>query len=257
MMIVKLGGSVITRKDRYRSFRREVTRRLAGEIADSGERVIIVHGAGSFGHLLAWKHALHEGRKNEKQIPALARVMQDVRDLDQKVLAELHDALLPAVSIPPAACARMRNGVLVSLDTELFSDYIELGAIPVSFGDVVLDEVKGFGICSGDQIIRVLAKEFSPERVIFCADVDGVCTADPNSNKDAKLLRTVDSSCLDSVNRKTCYVDVTGGMHGKLSNMIEIARGGADVMVINGLEKGRLKAALQGKEPVGTRVVGV
>ena len=248
---------MVTRKDRYRSFRREITKRLAREIASSGERVIIVHGAGSFGHLLAAKHALHEGKKNEKQIPALARVMQDVRDLDQKVLAELQDALLPAVSIPPAACARMSDGVLKSLDTGIFQEYSDLGAVPVSFGDVVLDDVKGFSVCSGDQIIRVLAKELSPERVIFCADVDGVCTADPRTNRDAKLLRTVDSSCLDSVNKKTCYVDVTGGMHGKLSNMIEIAMQGADVMVINGLEKGRLKAALTGKEPIGTRVVGV
>ncbi len=257
MMIVKLGGSVITRKDRYRSFRREVTRRLANEIASSGERVIVVHGAGSFGHLLAAKHSLHEGRTDEKQIPALARVMHDVRDLDQKVLAELEAALLPAVSIPPAACARMSDGVLKCLDTRLFRDYAQLGAVPVSFGDVVLDDVKGFSICSGDQVIRVLAKEFSPERVIFCADVDGVFSADPKTNRGAKLLRTVDSSCLNSVDKKTCYVDVTGGMHGKLRNMIDIAKQGADVMVINGLEKGRLEAALMGKEPIGTRVIGV
>ncbi|MGD1060190.1 MAG: isopentenyl phosphate kinase [Methanomassiliicoccales archaeon] len=257
MMIVKLGGSVITHKGRYRSFRRDVTKRLAGEIAGSGERVIVVHGAGSFGHLLAAKHALHEGRKDEKQIPALARVMRDVRDLDQKVLAELQEAFLPAVSIPPAACARMKGGVLKSLDTKLFRAYTELGAMPVTFGDVVLDETKGFSICSGDQLIRLLTKEFAPERVVFCADVDGVCSSDPKTDKCARLLRTVDSSCLDSVSKGTCYVDVTGGMHGKLSNMLEIAKGGADVMVINGLEKGRLKAALQGKEPVGTRVVGV
>ncbi|MDD1769629.1 MAG: isopentenyl phosphate kinase family protein, partial [Methanomassiliicoccales archaeon] len=248
---------VITRKDRYRSFRREVTRRLAGEIADSGERVMIVHGAGSFGHLLAAKHALHEGRRNEKQIPALARVMQDVRDLDMKVIKELADALLPAVSIPPAACARMRAGVLNTLDVKLFRDYTELGAVPVTFGDVVLDDVKGFSICSGDQIIRMLAKEFAPERVIFCADVDGVYTADPKSDPKAKLLRQVDSTYLRKLSKDTSYVDVTGGMHGKLSNMVGIAKGGTDVMVINGLEKGRLRAALEGKRPVGTRVVGV
>jgi len=257
MMIVKLGGSVITRKDRYRSFRREVTRRLAGEIADSGERVMIVHGAGSFGHLLAAKHALHEGRRSEKQIPALARVMQDVRDLDMKVIKELADALLPAVSIPPAACARMKAGVLDTLDVRLFRDYIQLGAVPVTFGDVVLDDVKGFSICSGDQIIRMLAKEFAPKRVIFCADVDGVYTADPKSDQKAKLLRKVDSTYLRKLSRGTSYVDVTGGMHGKLSNMVEIAERGTEVLVINGLEKGRLRAALEGKEPVGTRVVGV
>lgn len=58
MIIVKLGGSVITDKAEYRRFRADTVARLASEIASSGERVIVVHGAGSFGHILAKENAL-------------------------------------------------------------------------------------------------------------------------------------------------------------------------------------------------------
>ena len=56
MILIKFGGSVITDKSRYRTFNADVVRRLCKEIRDSGERVIVVHGAGSFGHVLAKEH---------------------------------------------------------------------------------------------------------------------------------------------------------------------------------------------------------
>jgi isopentenyl phosphate kinase len=255
MMIVKLGGSVITRKDRYRSFRRATTRRLVREIAESGEQVVLVHGAGSFGHLVAAEHKLHLGHKNEKQVPALARVMLDVRDLNLRVLKELEDALLPAISIPPASCARMSGGKLVALDTKLFREYVEMGAMPVTFGDVVLDEQIGFSICSGDQLIDRLAKEFKPSRVIFCADVDGVYNADPKKHPDARLLQTVGEDSLRLLKNETSYTDVTGGMVGKLRNMMRMADLGAEIMVINGFAEGRLLATLKGERVIASRVV--
>ena len=49
MILIKLGGSVITDKSQYKKFDREQAERLCREIAESGVPVIIVHGAGSFG----------------------------------------------------------------------------------------------------------------------------------------------------------------------------------------------------------------
>ena len=53
MILIKLGGSVITDKKEYRKFNRDIVARLCSEIKDSGEDVIVVHGAGSFGHVIA------------------------------------------------------------------------------------------------------------------------------------------------------------------------------------------------------------
>ena len=58
LVILKLGGSVITRKDEGRAeVNKDNLARLSGEIADAQKEkkflVVIVHGAGPFGHILA------------------------------------------------------------------------------------------------------------------------------------------------------------------------------------------------------------
>ena len=64
MRLVKLGGSVITDKARPLVFRAQVTRRLARELAPSvSEGLIVVHGAGSFGHVRAAEYDLANGLK--------------------------------------------------------------------------------------------------------------------------------------------------------------------------------------------------
>ncbi len=53
MMLIKLGGSVITDKSQYRRFDKDAVSRLCREIAESGKQAVVVHGAGSFGHIVA------------------------------------------------------------------------------------------------------------------------------------------------------------------------------------------------------------
>ena len=54
MQILKLGGSVITHKDEYFSPHNENIERLAEEIKKSSSKsLVIIHGAGSFGHPVA------------------------------------------------------------------------------------------------------------------------------------------------------------------------------------------------------------
>jgi isopentenyl phosphate kinase len=101
-----------------------------------------------------------------------------------------------------------------------------------------------------------LAKEFKPSRVIFCADVDGVYDADPKKHPDARLLKSVNEDSLRLLKDETSYTDVTGGMVGKLRNMMRMADLGAEIMVINGFAEGRLSAALKGERVIASRVVG-
>jgi len=150
----------------------------------------------------------------------------------------------------------MRSGRLDRLDAGPFRSYLDMGFAPVTFGDVALDSERGLGICSGDQLMERLAREFRPERVIFCADVDGVFTADPSIDPDAELIGTVDRAVLDSLPRTSKVADVTGSIYGKIESMMRIASHGRDAVVINGLEPGRLLDALSGRDVVGSKVVG-
>lgn len=256
LALVKLGGSVITDKARYRSFNQESTDRLTREIASSGKQVVLVHGAGSFGHLLAHEHQLQRGYLKDSQRIGVAKVQQDVRDLNREVMLSLDRAGIPATSIPPGACALMEGGLLRKMDLGLFRRYLDLGIMPVTFGDVVLDDQKKFGICSGDQLMYLLAKEFHPKLIVFCADVDGIFTADPNLDRGASLIEKVDRSTLESIPRTSRVTDVTGSIYGKLESMLSLAELGKTTMVINGLAPGRLASALGGAKVKGSMVVG-
>ncbi|NLI73681.1 MAG: isopentenyl phosphate kinase family protein [Euryarchaeota archaeon] len=256
MILIKLGGSVITDKASYLTFRGNVLSRLVDEILYSKKDIILIHGAGSFGHVLASKHNIQNGYSNNIQIPAVAKIMEDVRDLNLRVTRVLNERGLPSASLPPSTVATLKNGELDRLDIDLFYHYLQLGICPVTFGDVALDSERGFGICSGDQLMEILAKEFRPERVIFVSDVDGVFTADPSSDPDAALMGTVDWETLEKLPRTTRCADVTGSIFNKIETMLRIASWGGDAIVLNGNIPGRLESALRGDVVKGTRVRG-
>jgi len=252
--LVKLGGSVLTDKAHVTTLRAANLRRLAAEIAASRQEVVIVHGAGSFGHIKARKHRLQEGYLDDEQLPAVAEVQRDVRALNLAVLDALRRAGLRPVSLPPSAIARLDDGALRSLDLDVFRRYCDLGFTPVTFGDVVLDARRWFAICSGDLLMLALAEAFRPESAIFVADVDGVYTADPKRSRAAKLLREVGPANLAAIDTTAKTEDVTGGLGGKLERMIGVARFVDRCVLVNGLKKGRLLAALRSPRVVGTRV---
>ena len=250
MILVKLGGSVITDKCKYRTFNDETVRRLAKEIVSSGERIVLVHGAGSYGHVVAKKYQLQHGKTSETQNKGVAQVSSDVRELDTLIINALVSEGLDAVSIVPGSSCRLEEGELNDMDVSKFRQFFELGITPVTFGDVVLDSVRGFGICSGDQLMMRLAEEFRPDRVIFVTDVDGVFTSDPHDDPDACLIERLDRSSLDQLPRSERCDDVTGSIFAKIEYMLQISCHSKECMIINGNVPGRLRSALQGDATV-------
>ncbi len=246
MILIKFGGSVITDKSRYRTFNADRVKRLCKEIRDSGEKVIVVHGAGSFGHVLAKENNLNDGFKNESQIPAVAQVCYDMRDLNGMIVKELNDAGLPAVSVPTGSCFMMKNRELIINDPAVLKSMFDKGIMPVMFGDVVMDTELGFAICSGDQIMERLKEIFEPSRVIFVSDIDGLYDKDPKNNKDAKLIENVDRDVLKSVETDITVADVTGGVRGKMETMLRMCSEGCDCVLVNGTVEGRLLTLLKG-----------
>jgi len=256
MILIKLGGSVITDKTQYRTFNRDIIRRLCKEIKDSGADVIIVHGAGSFGHVLAKKYSLQNGFSSPEQVPGVAKVQFDVRELDLMVIRELLDAGIPSISVPPGSCFMMDNGKLILDDPEVLLSASDMGIVPVMFGDVVFDKSKGFGICSGDQLVEVLCDLYDPEKVVFVSDVDGLFDKDPKTNPDAKLLPKVTSELLKKVSSDITVDDVTGGVRAKMEAMLRITSPHRECVLVNGAVPGRLYSLLKGDKVISTVVRG-
>jgi isopentenyl phosphate kinase len=256
MILVKLGGSVITDKSRLRSFKRAACERLAHELRPARSGLMLVHGAGSFGHIEAKKHGLHMGFKDDSQIEHVAAVQRDVRELNLKVLEALIDKGISAVSIPPAASATFRAGVVKSFEKGVFTSVVDLGLVPVSFGDVVPDESMGFSICSGDLMMEALAKTFRPKLVVFCADVDGIYDRDPKLHRNAAFIPGLRASNLKQLKRsESKHADVTGSIYGKLERMLAISRHCEKCMIVNGNVRGRLEKAVRGDEVESTVVL--
>jgi isopentenyl phosphate kinase len=256
MMLVKLGGSVITDKSRLRTFRRSSCDRLAKELAHTRVPLAIVHGAGSFGHIEAKRHSLQDGFKKDSQIRHVAAVQRDVRELNLNVLGSLISKGVRAVSIPPAAAASFRDGAVRTFEPAAFVQVLGLGLTPVTFGDVVPDESMGFSICSGDLMMEQLARAFSPELVVFCADVDGVYDRDPKRSESAELTQELTRSRLAALRRtESKNADVTGSIYGKIERMLAIAKYCEKCMIVNGNVPGRLGKALRGERVVSTVVL--
>lgn len=266
MIIIKFGGSVITHKAKKGIFNSKTTQQLLGELRkfldsnhakktknSSDFNLILVHGAGSFGHISASKYQLDKGYKNDKQLIGLSEVHNDVRDLNLRFMNQLLLNGFPGISIPPMVIIRNRAKMVGYMDTEIFRKVLDMHCIPVTFGDVVPDDSLGFSICSGDSIIQKLAEVYKPKRVIFITDVDGLYTSNPTMNNDAKLINELtEESFSNAITSENVNPDVTGSIHLKGKIALALAKVGVESYIINGNVKGRLTSALTGSGFVGT-----
>jgi isopentenyl phosphate kinase len=257
MFVIKFGGSVITDKAKDCCFKQDVMDRLAAELQRAKKEVILIHGAGSFGHILAKKYRLNDGFRRKNQLEGFALTHAAVQRLNSLVLASLHNHNLPAVSIPPHAVFSLSNHMLPQMKNPIFRTYLKLGFLPVSFGDVALDTSLGISICSGDLLMEVLATQFNPEKVIFVLDEDGLYTANPKTSTKATFLESATVQDLETLTTSAnAHADVTKGMGGKLNIIKHIAQGGVDTVLLNGNIHNRLYDTLKGNKTKHTIVHG-
>jgi len=257
MYLIKLGGSVITEKSTTATFRSKVMDDLSRQIAKAGKDVLLVHGAGSFGHVLAKKYDLINGFSSKKQRYGFSQTQALVQTLNGYVLSSLHNHHLPAVSLPPHALLRLKNKEFERINMDFFKEYVTQDFMPVTYGDVALDSVIGFSICSGDLLMLLLAKAFHPEKVIFVMDEDGVYTKNPKRYEDAEFLETICYDDIDSLQTSLDdHADVTKGMSGKLQTIKKISALHSDTVLVNGLVPDRLYEVLTDQAPVCTVIKG-
>ncbi|MFG1460045.1 MAG: isopentenyl phosphate kinase [Thermoplasmataceae archaeon] len=230
MIAVKIGGSVITRKDTYRHFLPDVCRDIVKSLSPFRNELIMAHGGGSFGHILA-KEANLPDVLNERTKRYFSRIHNDVLLLNSKIIDIMAEEGFNPVSIPTALFFGKKT-----LNVSTYRRFLESGFNPVGMGDIVLSG-KTVKIISADDIMLKLSKEFNPRLVIFFTDVDGIFSDDPKKNPQARLLPTIDSN----VNFKAVQNDVTGGMKHKYEIIKKISQHADRIAVINGKYPERLK----------------
>ena len=258
MIIIKLGGSVITNKSKLNSLNTDNINRLASEIKKANKKAIIIHGAGSFGHIHAKKYDLNNGFKDTKQIMGFAETHVNVQKLNTKVIELLQRNCIPAVSISPHSIMKLDNHKPIKFDYDIFKDCLKQGFMPVSFGDVVLDKTLGFSICSGDLLVQILSKNFKIEKTVFVIDEDGLYSSNPKIDKKAKFIVSSTIEDLEKLSvSMDSHPDVTKGMKGKIDTIKNIAEEGIDTYLLNGNKPGTLYKVLIGESTKCSKVIGV
>ncbi len=257
MLFLKLGGSLITDKSTPRTPRPQTLARLMGEVAAARAarpdlQIVLGHGSGSFGHVEARKHGTRDGVRTPDQWRGFAEVQWAAGRLNRLVVDAAREAGLPVVNCPPSASAVCRDGVIESLALEPIRAALDHGLVPLVFGDVALDAVRGGTIVSTEDVFRFLAARLRPGRILLAGRERGVLTRWP----DGEVIPQLTAAQAFSGAGGSHAADVTGGMAGKVREaqaMIAEAPGG-EALIFSGDQPGLVQRALLGDEVEGTKI---
>ncbi len=257
--MLKLGGSVITVKEKPSTINRRAIARLVEEIKCADVKsLILVHGGGSFGHPFAKQYNIASGYSEPGQLIGFAKTHQAMVTLNKLIVDTLIQSGVPAVAVQPSAFIATKRGRILDFNSGLIGRMMGMELMPVLYGDSVLDVEQGFSILSGDQLVAALATSFAAEQIVICVDVDGLYTADPKLNPDAKLIPKISLNQLKAFDGKigeSTVTDVTGGMYGKIAELMPAVEKGVGVKIINARKINRLYKALTGQRVKGTEIV--
>ena len=256
---IKLGGGLITDKGSMKKFDQKAVEKVVetlSSISDLGASIVLVHGAGSFGHLLAKKWGIANGldiQKEGGQWEAVKMIRSDMRELNNLIIGKMEERGLECIGYPPSDWAK-GTGARFTGDISIFQGRCGQ-PIPVTFGDVVdTDDESKFGILSGDDLMLRLSTELQVTHSIFLiGDSEGVLTGPPDES-DSELITQLGPDTKVK-GEHDVEIDVTGGIGLKIERSLEIAKVVEEVWIIDGREPGRVLELLASGETTGTKIL--
>lgn len=262
LVLLKLGGSLITDKTRPHTPRPEVLQRLAGEIAaglsgNPGLRLVLGHGSGSFGHVPAKEYGTRQGVHTPAQWQGFVTVWREAIALNRLVMAALAAAGLPALSFQPSASVSAAGGQVERWDLGPLTAALRAGLLPVVYGDVIFDSVRGGTILSTEDLFTHLARHLGPQRLLLAGLEPGVWADYPVCTRLLKTIRPADLPGIAAALAGSAATDVTGGMASKVQQNLALAQeiAGLEVQIFSGETPGLLERVLAG-ERSGTLIQG-
>ncbi len=243
--ILKLGGSVITYKDKPLTINLNTIEKISKYLNEVNKPLIIVHGGGSFGHYYSVKYDMHS-RPNRYDIHGVAVVRTSMIELNSYITNIMVRHTLNPYTIPPITFMDGRD-VIKDKVIEI-ARLAEEGLLPITHGDVLPISDKNYYILSGDEIMSIFASILKPEKIVFALNVDGIY----NNMNEKRLIEEI--SAEDAIDLEEVKADVTGGMKRKLREAFKIASNGLEVMLVNGLKPERIVKALNDEPVICTMV---
>ena len=242
MILIKLGGSIITNKQKPLSPRRKTIDNILKEIGKIKEPIIIVHGGGSYGHYWSVKYDMHT--KPAKTNPkGVAIVKNSMVELNKIILDSAVKNRINSYCLPPTDFMNGNKAIKSKILT--MNDISRSGLTPITFGDALWFGQKKSYILSGDVIMTTIGKILKPRLSLFVLDVDGVYS-------DLKTKKLIHDFKKEKPEIKNNKMDVTGGMTRKITEANNMAKAGLKIFFVNGNKPKRITDAVSGKRFEGT-----
>lgn len=273
LAFLKLGGSLITDKMKPYTPLLSVMDDLALQITTSLQtqpnlRLVIGHGAGSFGHVAASEYKTRDGypqpsplthrerdTTEENYWKGFAEVWYQASTLNRYVMEALHKAGLRTIALPPSASVIASDGRVAVWETTPIRMALAAGIVPVIFGDVVFDEVRGGTILSTENLFTFLVKALHPDRVLLAGIEEAVWEDFPERTRPIERITPESFEGIRHGVGRSAAADVTGGMEAKVREMLELIQEnpGLKIQIFSGTQPGNLVRALLG-DKLGTEI---
>ena len=242
MILIKLGGSIITNKERPLSARRKAIENILKQIKKIKEPKIIVHGGGSYGHYWSVKYDMHT-KPAKYDTRGVTIVKNSMIELNKIILDIAVKNRINAYCLPPTDFMNGNRPIKNKILT--MNDISKSGLTPITFGDALWFGQKKSYILSGDVIMTTIAKVLKPRLSIFVLNVDGVYS-------DLKTKKLIYDFKKEKPTISISKMDVTGGMTRKITEAVKISKSGLNVFFTNGNKPQRITDAVSGKKFEGT-----
>ncbi len=252
-IIVKLGTSTLAHPTGHLNIRRvEELCKILSDIKNAGHQVILVS-SGAIG--------MGVGKLGLSSRPGDIPTKQAAAAVGQCELMYTYDKLFSEFNHTVAQLLITGDDIAHPVRRRNFHNtlerLLELNVLPIlNENDTVATEEIAIG--DNDTLAARVAESIQAELLILLSDIDGLYTADPHSNPDAKLIHRIEKLddsvlALAGVSRSG---QGTGGMVTKLSAAKICMACGCDMVIANGKHPANLYAILDGSQ-VGTRFTEV
>ena len=251
-IVIKIGTSTLAYATGQLNIRRvEALCKTMSDIRNAGHELILVS-SGAIG-MGVGKLGLRQRPQDIPGKQAAAAVGQcELMYIYDKLFSEYHHTVAQLLITADNLTNETRHGNF----TNTLHRLLELGVVPViNENDTVATEEIVIG--DNDTLAANVARSVGAQMLILLSDIDGLYTADPHTDPNARLLPVVrrvdeDIKKLAGVSSTT---QGTGGMVTKLRAAEICLDCGCEMVIANGNNPAALYDIVEGL-PVGTRFVG-
>lgn len=247
-MVIKVGTSTLTYKTGKLNIRAfEELTKVVANLKNSGIEVILVS-SGAIG-MGVGKLGLSSRPDDIPTKQAAAAVGQcELMYVYDKYFGEYHHTVAQMLITANDFEDKEKHANLANTLARL----LELQALPiVNENDTVSTAELSIG--DNDTLSALVAIDAKADMLVLVSDIEGLYTADPHKDRNAKLISVVDNvDDVISLGEDTVSVLGTGGMATKLQAAKLVTEAGIDMVIINGANPSSLYDVAEGKN-IGTK----